>query len=155
MPATLRGLLNFSEKERFKLETFRLLLCGSDQWSMDEYRRVKLLCSSNAQVINSYGLSETTIDSTYFEEDSSVVLPSISIVPAGKPFPHAKIYLLDEYGKEVPCGVEGEIYIGGSGVGSYLNQPQISIERFFLTLIFLAKRYIKQEINDDSYLMEI
>ena len=131
VPATLRGLLNFSEKERLKLDTFRLLLCGSDQWSMDEYRRVKSLCSSNARIINSYGLSETTIDSTYFEEDSAWVLPSTSIVPAGKPFPHAKIYLLDENGKEVPNGEEGEIYIGGSGVGSYLNQPQISIERFF------------------------
>lgn len=130
VPATLRGLLNYSEKEQLKLETFRLLLCGSDQWSMDEYRRVKSLCSPKARVINSYGLSETTIDSTYFEEDA-VVLPSTSIVPAGKPFPHVKIYLLDDHGKQVPDGEEGEIYIGGSGVGSYLNQSQISIERFF------------------------
>ena len=131
VPATLRGLLNFSEKERLKLGTFRLLLCGSDQWSMDEYRRVKLICSTNARIINSYGLSETTIDSTYFEEDSALVLPSTSIVPAGKPFPHVKIYLLDEQMQQVPEGEEGEIYIGGSGVGSYLNLPQISIERFF------------------------
>jgi uncharacterized NAD(P)/FAD-binding protein YdhS len=131
VPATLRGLLNYSEKEQLKLETFRLLLCGSDQWSMDEYRRVKLLCSSKARVINSYGLSETTIDSTYFEEDAELVLPSTSIVPAGKPFPHVKIHLLDDQGQQVPDGEEGEIYIGGSGVGRYLNQPQISIERFF------------------------
>lgn len=130
VPATLRGLINYLEYSSLNLETFRLLLCGSDQWSMDEYRRVKLLCSPKTRVINSYGLSETTIDSTYFEEDT-VILPSTSIVPAGKPFPHVKIYLLDEHGQLVPNGEEGEIYIGGTGVGSYLNQPRVSIERFF------------------------
>jgi amino acid adenylation domain-containing protein len=132
VPATLRGLLNFLEQNRLQLEPFRLMVCGSDQWSMDEYRRVKQCCPSTTRVINSYGLSETTIDSTYFEEvdNTGTVLPSTSLVPVGKPFPHVKIYLLDERGQSVACGAEGEIYIGGSGVASYLGQPQLTMDRF-------------------------
>lgn len=144
VPATLRRLLNYLEQSSLSLETFRLLLCGSDQWSMDEYRRVKSLCSPKARVINSYGLSETTIDSTYFEEkNGTLVLPATSLVPAGKPFPHVKIYLLDEKGQEVPNGKKGEIYIGGSGVGSYLSPAQTEIQRFFVDPYDITKKIYK------------
>ncbi|MES2142382.1 MAG: AMP-binding protein [Pseudomonadota bacterium] len=145
VPATLRGLLNFLEQKALRLEQFRLMICGSDQWSMDEYRRIKRRCLSKARVINSYGLSEATIDSTYFEEtdDTAPVLPATSLVPAGKPFPHVRIYLLDEQGQPVPCGEEGEIYIGGSGVASYLGQPQITMERFFPDPHYPAQKMYK------------
>ncbi|SCX72481.1 amino acid adenylation domain-containing protein, partial [Pseudomonas sp. NFACC32-1] len=41
------------------------------------------------------------------------------------------LYLLDKYGKPVPKGVDGELYVGGAGVArGYLNRPELNETRF-------------------------
>jgi amino acid adenylation domain-containing protein len=53
-------------------------------------------------------------------------LPSI-----GRPIANTQIYLLDAHQELVPCGVPGEIYIGGAGVArGYLNRPRQNEEHF-------------------------
>ncbi len=133
VPAVLRQLINFVERNQYDLAQFRLLVCGSDQWVMGEYRAVKKLCGKESQVISSYGLTETTIDSSFYEEDSEVpLLDDRSPVPIGKPFNHVNFYLAEDE-KLVPRGEIGEIYIGGSGVGlGYLNQPKLTADKFVL-----------------------
>jgi hybrid polyketide synthase/nonribosomal peptide synthetase FtdB len=44
----------------------KVVAVGADIWQMEEYRRLKRLCSEKALVVNSYGITETTIDSTFF-----------------------------------------------------------------------------------------
>jgi acyl-CoA synthetase (AMP-forming)/AMP-acid ligase II len=110
----------------------RLLLCGSDSWTLGEYRNLKQLCSSKTRVINSYGLTEATIDSTWFEEEQgpSTLLPN-QYVPIGKPFPHTQIFLLNDNLNEIDKEEVGEIYIGGSGIArGYYNKPALNQERF-------------------------
>src|SRR6185437_1474430 len=49
----------------------------------------------------------------------------------GRPIANTRVYILDRHGKVAPIGVTGEIHIGGAGVGrGYLNQPQLTAERF-------------------------
>jgi amino acid adenylation domain-containing protein len=81
------------------------------------------------ELINSYGLTETTVVSTFGKvqpTESADVPPSI-----GRPISNTQIYILDEHLCPVPIGIPGELYIGGEGVGrGYLNRPELTAERF-------------------------
>jgi len=133
VPTILRRLINYIKGENKDLSFMRLLLCGSDSWTLGEYRNLRQFCNNKTRVINSYGLTEATIDSTWFEEgiESSINLSPQQYVPIGKPFPHTQIFLLDEDLKEVAKEEIGEIYIGGLGVArGYYNKPELNQERF-------------------------
>ncbi|KAK4207461.1 hypothetical protein QBC37DRAFT_455500 [Rhypophila decipiens] len=50
-------------------------------------------------------------------------------LPAGVALPNYKIYILDEFQRPVPAGLQGEVYIGGAGVrkhSQYLNNAALS-----------------------------
>lgn len=132
VPTILRRLASYVKEKNKEFGFMRLLLCGSDSWTLDEYRKLKQFCGHETRVINSYGLTEATIDSTWFEEDeSSLTLSPQQYVPIGKPFPHAQVFLLDEDFHEVAKEEIGEIYIGGLGIArGYYNKPELNQERF-------------------------
>ncbi|ERI05708.1 AMP-binding enzyme [Aneurinibacillus aneurinilyticus ATCC 12856] len=82
------------------------------------------------QLINMYGITETTVHVTYYpltREDA--LLSSGSTI--GKRIPDLQVYLLDANRQPVPIGVAGEMYIGGEGVArGYLHRPELTAERF-------------------------
>ncbi len=80
------------------------------------------------QLINMYGITETTVHVTYRPmRQADVTAPSL----IGIPIPDLEIYILDEAGQPVATGEAGEIYVGGAGVGrGYLNRPELTAERF-------------------------
>ncbi|MCD6040260.1 MAG: amino acid adenylation domain protein [Gammaproteobacteria bacterium] len=130
-PPVLRHLLTYCKREGRTLAQFRLLICGSDSWTMEEYRSAKSLAGTETRVINSYGSTETTIDSSYYEESNNDYLPNHTIAPIGKPFPHAYFLVLNENEQEAKLEERGELYIGGPGVGTgYIGQPLLTNERF-------------------------
>jgi amino acid adenylation domain-containing protein len=82
------------------------------------------------QLVNMYGITETTVHVTYrllTEEEIGTERSSL----VGKPIPDLRVFLLDRYLQPVPIGVAGEIFVGGAGVGrGYLNRPELTAERF-------------------------
>ena len=81
------------------------------------------------QLINMYGITETTVHVTYHRLTADDIERGGS--PIGKPLPDLQIYLLDEQGQSVPPGVSGEIYVGGAGLArGYLNRPELTAARF-------------------------
>ncbi len=100
----------------------RLLLTGGDVLHHTPAVRLPF------DVVNNYGPTECTVVAT-----SAVVKPGSHERPTiGCPIAGASVYLLDEYGGQVPDGSSGEIYIGGNGVArGYRNLPD-STERNFL-----------------------
>lgn len=135
VPAILRVLMKYCVRKQITLTTFRLLICGSDTWIMSEYRQIKSLCGLKARIISSYGLTETTIDSTYFEENRESLLNHEDLVPLGIPFPHVVTRIIDEYFETVSLEESGELLIGGQGVAyGYFNNDVLQQERFVIDL---------------------
>jgi amino acid adenylation domain-containing protein len=81
------------------------------------------------QLINNYGPTECTVVATsgpVFPDDSKHHFP-----PIGLPIANTQIYILDESGRQVPAGTEGELHIGGAGVArGYRNRPDLTAKRF-------------------------
>ncbi len=130
VPLSLRSLIDYLEQSGQRLDHMRLLAAGADVWYVHEFERVRRFLPEGARLINSYGISETTVDSTYFEGDVGH-LPQGAVIPIGRPFGNTAIYVLDDDLERLPIDVVGEIYIGGHGVTpGYLNDPVRTRERF-------------------------
>lgn len=82
------------------------------------------------QLINMYGITETTVHVTYRPVTAKDALTETRSL-IGAPIPDLRLYLLDSELQPVAPGVTGEIYVGGAGVAlGYLNRPELTAERF-------------------------
>ena len=85
---------------------------------------------SRPQLINMYGITETTVHVTYRRITVADLAKGNGSV-IGEPIPDLKIWLLDEARVPVEAGVVGEMYISGAGVClGYLNRAELTAERF-------------------------
>ncbi|MDZ7967789.1 MAG: amino acid adenylation domain-containing protein [Nostoc sp. DedSLP03] len=81
------------------------------------------------QLVNMYGITETTVHVTYRPLSKADLNHTASVI--GHPIPDLQVYVLDEYLQPVAIGVPGEMYVGGAGVTrGYLNRPELTAERF-------------------------
>ena len=82
------------------------------------------------QLVNMYGITETTVHVTYHPLTLADVNEAKGSV-IGIPIPDLQVYVLDRYQQPVPIGVPGEMYIGGAGLSrGYLGRPELTTERF-------------------------
>ncbi len=78
------------------------------------------------EIYNMYGPTETTIWST-----SCRIEGAPDSLPIGKPLLNQQTYVLNERLQPVAPGEQGELFIGGDGVGrGYWNRPELTAERF-------------------------
>ena len=79
------------------------------------------------ELVNMYGITETTVHVTYQRLEKGVARGG----SIGRALGDLQVRILQGQGEPVPLGVSGELYIGGGGVArGYLNQPELSAERF-------------------------
>ena len=84
---------------------------------------------SSPQLVNMYGITETTVHVTYRPLSKADLHDTASVI--GRPIPDLQVYLLDQNLQPVPIGVRGEMYVGGAGVTrGYLNRPELTQQRF-------------------------
>ncbi|WP_434752094.1 amino acid adenylation domain-containing protein [Paenibacillus amylolyticus] len=104
-----------------KLEPY-LLKDWIDRYSLDEI----VLC-------NLYGITETTVHTTYYFLQENEIVESKAVSNIGGPLPETAVYILNDKLELVPRGVIGEIYVGGSGVSAgYLNRPELNKKAFIV-----------------------
>jgi amino acid adenylation domain-containing protein len=129
VPAVTSLLFEHVESIGKTLDFMRVLIVSSEGWRTDKHEAWTRLTGPRTRLINAYGLTEATIDSTYFEAEEALVADRF--VPIGKPLANSEIYLLDSNLELVPIGIPGELCIGGAGVAlGYLNRPELTAERF-------------------------
>ncbi|HEX8889429.1 MAG TPA: amino acid adenylation domain-containing protein, partial [Pyrinomonadaceae bacterium] len=82
------------------------------------------------QLVNMYGITETTVHVTYRRLSiRDVELGAGSVI--GKALPDLSLTVLDAQQQLVPIGVAGELYVGGAGLArGYLKRAELTSERF-------------------------
>ena len=141
-PALLRHLCRYIQDENKAFPKMAYLAVGSDAWSLDEHRETQALLSGSTTFVNTYGLTECTVDSTIYVP-SQVAVEGGSIANIGKAMDNVKLYVLDSSLKMMPFGVIGELYIGGLGLSrGYLNRDELTQE-CFIENPFATPKYIE------------
>ncbi len=124
--STIPSLISRLNTNQRKPKNLRLLLSGGETLFIDQINQF----SDSVQIVNGYGLSESTVCSTCKTYDTTIDSSDL-IVSIGKPIINTKIYVLDDELNLLPVGVKGEIYISGEGiVRGYLNNDKLTTERF-------------------------
>jgi acyl-coenzyme A synthetase/AMP-(fatty) acid ligase/acyl carrier protein len=111
--------------------SLRVVIFGGEQLEPRILRRwIALNGAKKAQLINMYGITETTVHVTYHLLSAAEIEFGRGS-PIGKPISDLQAYLLDRDLQPTSAKVPGEIYVGGAGVArGYLNQPVLTADRF-------------------------
>jgi amino acid adenylation domain-containing protein len=109
------------------LSPLRQLIAGGDVLSPPHVAKAQAALP-RCQLINGYGPTEnTTFTCTY---SIPRLLPP-GPIPIGTPIAHTTVHILDDAGRPVIEGQEGELYAGGEGLAlGYLNRDELTVERF-------------------------
>ncbi|MDH6131976.1 amino acid adenylation domain-containing protein/thioester reductase-like protein [Kitasatospora sp. MAA4] len=130
-PSYWHRFLAADHQEVAAATSLRLLIVGGDTVQVDDCRRW-LRRMPGVQLVNAYGLTETTITSTLCHLDSDVLAGThAGPVPIGSPLPDTSVQLLDSALRPVPTGRRGEIFVGGCGVArGFWRRPGLTAEAF-------------------------
>ncbi|KIF76825.1 hypothetical protein QR77_29120 [Streptomyces sp. 150FB] len=130
VPVVLRALSRHAEASGRSLAPFKVIAVSSDAIYSSELAGVQAVAGPDIALFNTYGLTEATVDSTYFRYHPGRSLPGEN-APIGAPFANTRAYVLDQALRAVPPGVLGRLYVAGPGVGrGYARRPALTAERF-------------------------
>ncbi|MFH8407405.1 amino acid adenylation domain-containing protein [Streptomyces sp. NPDC018019] len=106
----------------------REVLTGGDVVPAASVARVREACPE-VTVRHLYGPTEATLCATWHRlRPGDIVADAL---PIGRPLPHRRVYVLDAFLQPVPPGVDGELYLAGTGLAhGYLDRPGPTAERF-------------------------
>ncbi|MHA7060179.1 amino acid adenylation domain-containing protein [Aquimarina sp. M1] len=124
---TPSAFYNFIE-HKLEIPSLRYVIFGGESLNP---LKLKIWNEKHPEVnlINMYGITETTVHVTYKElTQESLMLPVSTI---GKPLSFAQCYILDKEQHLLPYGRPGELYVAGEGVArGYLNREELDAEKF-------------------------
>ncbi|MBZ5536432.1 MAG: amino acid adenylation domain-containing protein [Acidobacteriia bacterium] len=131
-PSAFRQLIQAEEMaEKKKQLALRLVIFGGEALEMQSLKPwFERHGDQRPQLVNMYGITETTVHVTYRPLSSGDVSRGSVI---GIPIPDLQIYILDPQRNPVPLGIPGEMHVGGAGLArGYLNRPELTAQRFIV-----------------------
>ncbi len=128
VPSLLRHLLQELERrpEQIRqLASLRIAYTSGEplQHQDAEVFRERIYKSVGTKLINTYGMTETSVDVTAYDctASSSHGLP---YTPAGGPIDNVRFYIVNRYDRLLPVGLPGELCISGDALAAgYINAP--------------------------------
>lgn len=128
VPVLLDMLLIQAEAQNSKLPIKAVMLSG-DWIGLDLPERTARQTAGECRFIAMGGATEASIWSNVIE----VTLPipkNWHSIPYGRPLSHQTYRIIDKKGQDVPFYVEGELWIGGIGVGTYRSDNELVQRKF-------------------------
>jgi amino acid adenylation domain-containing protein len=132
-PSAFRQLIWAETKAEASLElNLRYVICAGEALELQSLKPwFERHGDKRPTVVNMYGITETTVHSTYRPITQKDLTSGAGSV-IGVPIPDLQIYLVDDQLKPVATGEAGEICVGGDGVArGYLNRDDLTSQRFF------------------------
>ena len=131
-PSAFRQLIGVDEKKpNEKLDQLRLVIFGGEALNLQSLGPwFNKYGDTKPQLVNMYGITETTVHVTYRPLTHSDLREAPGSV-IGIPIPDLQLYVLDAALQPVPIGIPGEMFVGGAGVArGYLKRDTLTAERF-------------------------
>lgn len=130
-PSEYAAWLQWGKQNLHDSVGWKTAFCSGEPVPSSLVERFVSLERTDLTIYNLYGPTETSFTCTACQLNLSR-----GPVTAGRPLPNYSAYVVDEQRRPVPIGVQGEICIGGPGVGlGYVNQPELTSARFVPNLL--------------------
>jgi amino acid adenylation domain-containing protein/non-ribosomal peptide synthase protein (TIGR01720 family) len=130
---TPSAFYQFIEADRLgePLPALRRVIFGGEALDLSRLRGwVERYGTGRPELVNMYGITETTVHVTHRVLDSSDFAAG-DVSPIGPPIPGLRTYLLDDRLQPVPPGQVGAIYVAGAQLSlGYHNRPDLTSSRF-------------------------
>jgi len=137
------------QNKKRKLKSLRYIIFGGEALNLSQLKNwFDYYGSNQPQLINMYGITETTVHVTYklIKEQDLEESADIGII-----IPDLTAYVLDSNQSPLPIGAVGELYIGGAGLArGYLRKPELTKQRF-IDNPFQIKKDKKAHKNSTLY----
>ena len=127
-PSAFYLLTDGAGENRYKqLASLEYVFLGGEPIHPHRIAPWELNVHNRAKVVNSYGPTECSDVVAYHVIDDI----KKNFVPVGKGICNTELYILDQNHNLLPFGMEGELYIGGAGVGAgYKGKPELTAQKF-------------------------
>ncbi len=131
-PSAFRHLIQAEERKPAAQDlALRLIIFGGEALELPSLRPwFERHGDRSPQLVNMYGITETTVHVTYRPitmEDLNTSSGSV----IGGPIPDLRVFVLGQNSQLVPFRVPGELHISGAGLArGYLNQPELTALKF-------------------------
>jgi acyl-CoA synthetase (AMP-forming)/AMP-acid ligase II len=131
VPSPFKYLVHRYQTQPRPLKSLRYIVFGGEALDKPSVRTWLSLRPGPEQLINMYGITETTVHVTAHVVTPDDVADDSSATPIGEPLPHLDIALVRPDGTLAAPGQPGEIWVTGSTLSpGYVGRPDLTAEKF-------------------------
>ncbi|MFB7216140.1 amino acid adenylation domain-containing protein [Streptomyces sp. NPDC056255] len=129
-PTAFASLAEAAGQTQTELPELRYVIFGGEKLSPPGLRPwAKQYGLARPRLINGYGITETTVFTTFHEVSEDDLDGDESVI--GDPLPGFRIRVVDDEGHDTPVGHKGELWLAGPQVtDGYLNRPELTDVKF-------------------------